>query len=98
MNILFRIFWLILINLSFYFVNWFLNAPGSLRIYFFFFSLPLSSHSLSIAKLLHSNVNNCRIQGMDELHHRHPLIRLNNMDNGYIQIHHRLYHKMDTAA
>jgi len=35
---------------------------------------------------------------MDGLHHRHPLIRLNNMDNGCIQIHHRLYHKMDTAA
>ena len=32
MIILFRIFWLIMINLSFYFVNWFLNASGNLSI------------------------------------------------------------------
>ena len=58
----------------------------------------MCSHSLNIPKLLHPNVSNHRIQRMDELHHRHPLIRLNNMDNDYIQIHHILYQKMDTAA
>lgn len=62
------------------------------------FNLLPYSHNLSIPKFLRPSAGNRRIQGMDELHHRHRLIHLNNMGNDYIRIHHILCRKMDTSA
>lgn len=67
---------------------------GSLSI----FNLLLYSRNLSIPKFLRPSAGNHHIQGMDELHHRHRPIHLNNMGNGYIQIRHIPYHKIDTSA
>ena len=61
-------------------------------------NLLLYSHNLSIPKFLRPNVNNHRTQDKDELLRRHRPIHLNNMGNGYIQIRHIPYHKMDTSA
>ena len=63
MIILFKIFWLILINLSFYFVNWFLNVTGTSL--YIFIKIAQESLDLSAFRILFKLISWSKYSLMD---------------------------------
>ena len=63
MIILFKIFWLILINLSFYFVNWFLNVYGTSL--YIFIKIAQESLDLSAFRILFKLISWSKYSLMD---------------------------------